>query len=62
MKKGYFVLSSTVLLDFNPSNVCVPIFIALVMTFSLSLVTGILLLNLCVLLSRGAKYYFVLTL
>jgi len=62
MKEGYFILSSAVLLDFNPHNVCITIFLALVMTFSLSLVTGILLLHLCVLLSRGAKDYFVLTL
>jgi len=53
MKEGYFILSSAVLLDFNPHNVCITIFLALVMTFSLSLVTGILLLHLCVLLSRG---------
>lgn len=60
--KLYFVLFSTVLLDFNPCNIRIPIFVALVMTFSISPVIGIVLLNLCVLLSRGTKSYFVLTL
>lgn len=62
INKWYFVLLSTVLLDFNPCNVCILIFVALVMTFSLSPVIGVVVLNLCVMLSRGDKSYFVLTL
>lgn len=62
INKCYFVLFSTVLLDFNPCNVCIHIFVALIMTFLLSPVIEIVLLNLCVLLSRGTKSYFVFTL